>query len=91
MIQTSDPSKRPVAAGQRVLHVCAEWIAVMCQEGAMVHFRCVKGVPDNARLVSYGYDQQRDQFMLVFEHESWPVLGYLDVLPEQTVEMEVVM
>ena len=35
-------------------------------------FRCKEGLPEGARLVAVGYEEERNEFRFIFEHESFP-------------------
>ena len=45
-------------------------------------FRCIKGLPEDVRIVRAGYDQNSANFAVVVEHSSFEELHFGELIPE---------
>jgi len=53
--------------------------------GNTIVARCVDGLPDGARFIAMQYDGMRDEWLLVFEHESFEPVEEAKVLPRKMI------
>lgn len=72
----------------RIIRFAPELLLYCCRE-SMRPFRCIKGVPEDARLVSWECDAQRG-FSIVIESEEFDMLHETALIPLIDVELEAI-